>query len=281
MNRVASAAKFLKKSPSLRLGTLGFLGVLIVVMIGPLVVHWDPTAMDYEVILSPPSLRHPFGTDDLGRDLLVRVLHGGRISLAVGAATMMITAVAGAFVGLISGYSARVDFVLMRLMDILMSFPSLLLALAIMASLGSSEFNVVVALSLAYTPRTARVVRSAVLAIREATYVEAARALGISTMRILIRHVLPGAIPVLIVQQTFIFAYAILGEAGLSFVGVGIQPPTPSWGNIIGDARPVMQVAPWMVFFPGGAIMLCVFMLNLMGDGLREILDPKRRYVQA
>lgn len=281
MNRVARAAKFLKKSPSLRLGTLGFLGVLIVVMIGPLVVHRDPTAMDYSVILSPPSLRHPFGTDDLGRDLLVRVLHGGRISLAVGAATMMITAVAGAFVGLISGYSARVDFVLMRLMDILMSFPSLLLALAIMASLGSSEFNVVVALSLAYTPRTARVVRSAVLAIREATYVEAARALGISTMRILIRHVLPGAIPVLIVQQTFIFAYAILGEAGLSFVGVGIQPPTPSWGNIIGDARPVMQVAPWMVFFPGGAIMLCVFMLNLMGDGLREILDPKRRYVQA
>jgi len=281
MNRLAALRRFLRKSPSLRLGALGFLGVLAVVTIGPLVVPRDPTAMDYSVILSPPSLEHPFGTDDLGRDLLIRVLYGGRISLAVGAATMMLTAVAGTFVGLISGYSARVDFVLMRLMDILMSFPSLLLALAIMASLGSSEFNVVVALSLAYTPRTARVVRSAVLAIREATYVEAARALGAPTMRILIRHVLPGAIPALIVQQTFIFAYAILGEAGLSFVGVGIQPPTPSWGNIVGDARPVMEVAPWMVFFPGGAIMVCVLMLNLMGDGLREILDPKRRHVQA
>ena len=251
--------------------------VLGIVLIGPFVDRCDPTQMDYSNILSSPSAAHPFGSDDLGRDVLVRVLHGGRISLTVGAGTMIMTGVIGALIGLVCGYDKRADAVIMRLMDILMSFPSLLLALAVMASLGSSALNVLLALSLAYIPRTARVVRSEVLRVREATYVEAARALGISTTRILLLHVLPGALPSLIVQQTFIFAYAILGEAGLSFVGVGIQPPIPSWGNIIGDARAIMQTAPWMVFFPGAAIMLCVLTLNLMGDGLREILDPKRK----
>jgi len=269
------------KSPSLFVGIVGLGVLLLVVVVGPTMITADPTDMDYTAILLPPGRGHPLGTDDLGRDLLSRVLHGGRISLAVGAATMVMTAGLGGLVGLGCGGLARLDAVVMRVMDVLMSFPSLLLALAIMASLGSSAFNVVVALSLAYTPRTARVVRSVVLGVRQEAYVEAARALGFSTPRILLRHVLPGAIPALVVQQTFIFAYAVLGEAGLSFVGVGIQPPTPSWGNILGDARPIMQTAPWMVFFAGGAIMLCVLFLNLVGDGLREALDPKRRHVHT
>ncbi|MGQ9732862.1 MAG: ABC transporter permease [Candidatus Zipacnadales bacterium] len=281
MTKFQAVRSMVHKSPSLTVGALGFTLLLLIVLVGPPLARTDPTAMNYATILLPPGPRHPMGTDDLGRDLFVRVLYGGRISLAVGAATMLLTGLVGAGVGLLSGYLPRVDAVLMRLMDILMSFPSLLLALAIMASLGSSPLNVVVALSLAYTPRTARVVRSVVLAVRQVAYVEAARALGLSTVRILARHVLPAAIPALIVQQTFTFAYAVLGEAGLSFVGVGIQPPTPSWGNIIGDARPIMQTAPWMVFFAGGAIMLCVLLLNLFGDGLREILDPKRRHVQT
>ncbi len=270
-----------RRSPSLLVGSVGLVMLLTAVGVGPGLVGSDPRVMDFGAILLPPGRGHPLGTDDLGRDLLSRVLHGGRISLAVGATTMIVTGALGALVGLVCGTIPAVDMVVMRLMDVLMSFPSLLLALAIMASLGSSTSNVVVALSLAYLPRTARVVRSVVLGLRQEVYVEAARALGFSTPRVLVRHMLPGAIPALIVQQTFIFAYAVLGEAGLSFVGVGIQPPTPSWGNIIGDARPIMQTAPWMVFFAGAAIMLCVLFLNLLGDGLREILDPKRRHVKT
>lgn len=281
MTRLQRILRRFRKSPSLLVGAVGTVLLLGFLFGGPLITRVDPTAMDFTAILEPPQARHPMGTDDLGRDVLARVLHGGRISLTVGVLTMVLTGIAGGLVGLVSGYSPRVDSPLMRLMDILMSFPSLLLALAIMASLGSSLFNVVVALSLAYMPRTARVVRSVVLSIRQMAYVEAARAVGVSTPRLLALHVLPGAIPPLIVQQTFTFAYAVLGEAGLSFVGVGVQPPTPSWGNIVGDARPIMQTAPWLVFFAGGAIMLCVLFLNLLGDGLREVLDPKRRRAQT
>lgn len=278
---VTQAAKALRKSPSLLIGMLGLLFLLGIFIGGPYLHRADPTSLDLRNIFRSPQFRYPMGTDDLGRDLLARVLYGGRVSLAIGAMTGILTGAAGTAIGLLCGYFRQLDVLLMRLMDMLMSFPSLLLALAVMASLGSSWVNVVVALSLAYTPRTVRVVRSAVLSLREMTYIEAARALGLPTPRILIRHILPGVLPYLIVQQTFIFAYAVLGEAGLSFVGVGIQPPTPSLGNIIGDARPFMEVAPWMVFFPGGAISLCVLFLNFLGDGLREILDPKRRYVRT
>jgi len=161
-----------------------------------------------------------------------------------------------------------------------MSFPSLVLALAILAALGSNMFNVVIALSIVYTPRTARVVRSTVLSIKDEFYVEAARGIGASTFRVLFFHVLPASMPSLIVQQTFVFAYAILGEAGLSFVGIGVQPPAPSLGNILGDARALIQTAPWLVFAPGVAIIIAVFSLNLVGDGMREVLDPKRQNIQ-
>jgi len=272
--------KRLNQKPSLIIGGLGFGLLCVVILLGPFMVHIDPFAMDYSAILTPPSPAHLMGTDELGRDVFSRILYGGRISLAIGAAVAVLTGIIGTVIGLICGYFPKVDFVLMRLMDVLMAFPSLLLGLAIMAALGFSAFNVVIALSLAYMPRTVRVVRSVALATRQQGYIEAAQALGASTPRILFRHMLPAVIPVLTVQQTFIFAYAVLGEATLSFAGVGIQPPTPTLGNIIGDAQAFMQNAPWTVFFAGGVIMSCVLFLNLLGDGLREIFDPKRKHAR-
>jgi peptide/nickel transport system permease protein len=197
--------------------------------------------------------------------------------MMIGLQVMLVTMVLGTFTGLITGYFQRVDMLLMRFMDILMSFPSLLLAIAVLAVMGNNPVGVVIALSVVYSPRTARVVRSAVLSLREEMYVESAKAIGANTGRILLQYILPGVVPALVVQETFLFAYAILGEAGLSFVGVGIQPPTPSWGNILGDARVLIRQAPWLLFAPGLAIMLTVLSLNLVGDGLREALDPKRR----
>jgi len=270
----------IKQYPSLTIGGLGFGLLCLAVLLAPSLVHVDPLTINYMAILEPPSRAHLMGTDELGRDVFSRVLYGGRISLAIGAAVAVLTGIIGAAIGLICGYFSKIDFVLMRLMDVLMAFPSLLLGLAMMAALGFSAFNVVIALSLAYIPRTVRVVRSVALATRQQNFIEAAKALGASAPRILFRHMLPAAVPVLVVQQTFIFAYAVLGEAMLSFAGVGIQPPTPTLGNIIGDAQPFMQNAPWIVFFAGGVIMAYVLFLNLLGDGLREIVDPKRRYAR-
>lgn len=270
-------ARYFFRSHSFIIGLIVFIFFVLFCFIGPTIVSTDPVEMDYSVILRGPNFVHPLGTDDLGRDVLSRVIHGGQISLVVGAFTMLATGVLGGIVGLLAGYIRRLDTPLMRVMDALMAFPSLLLALTVMAALGSSIRNVIIALTLAYTPRTARLVRSTVLNIQNLTYVEAARAVAVPTWRILSHHILPSSLPTLVVQETFIFAYAILGEAGLSFVGVGIQPPQPSLGNILGDARALIQFAPWLIFFPGLAIVLSVLSLNLMGDGLQEIIDPKRR----
>jgi len=264
------------RDSSLMFGLGLFALLLTTMLLGPLVWRVSPTDMDFAQILAPPSAAYPFGTDELGRDVVARVLHGGRTSLAVGVQVMLITAVLGTFIGLATGFSRTVDAVLMRFTDIFMAFPALLLALAILAALGNRPINVVIALSLVYAPRTARLLRGQVLYLVEMTYVEASKAAGARRWQTLLRHVLPGLIPTLIVQETFLFAYAMLGEAGLSFVGVGIQPPLPSWGNILGDARVFIREAPWMLFFPGAAISLTVLSLNLLGDGLQKALDPKR-----
>lgn len=264
---------------SLLTGTIGFLAIVLLVVMLPWLYTTSPVEMDYSKILLSPGAQAYFGTDDLGRDLLARVLYGGRTSLVIGLEVMLVTTVFGAIIGLFTGYFDRVDMVVMRLMDITMSFPALLLAIAILAIMGNRPSGVVIALSVVYTPRTARVVRSVVLSLREEDYVTSALAVGCSTARILLLHVLPGVISALVVQETFLFGYAILGEAGLSFVGVGVQPPAPSWGNIMGDARVLLREAPWLMLFPGAAIMLTVLSLNLMGDGLRDALNPRR--VQA
>lgn len=277
MTRAAYPLRLLRANSSLMLGSSLFLALTAIILLGPMLWGKDPTEMNYARILSAPSAAAPFGTDELGRDVLARVLYGGRTSLAIGAQVMIITALLGTALGLATGFNRTVDELLMRVMDIFMAFPALLLALAILAALGNHPFNVVIALSLVYAPRTARIVRGQVLALIEHAYVEAAEALGARRWRSLVKHVLPGIMPALIVQETFLFAYAMLGEAGLSFVGVGIQPPTPSWGNILGDARVLIREAPWMLFFPGATITLTVLSLNLLGDGLREVLDPKRK----
>lgn len=277
MTKATFSRRRLLQNSSLVFGLGLFVVMALLILLGPLLWTKSPTDMDYLRILSAPSLDVPFGSDDLGRDVLARVLYGGRTSLIIGAQVMLVTALLGTLVGLATGFSRTLDEAIMRFMDIFMAFPALLLALAILAALGNTPFNVVLALSLVYAPRTARIVRGQVLSLMEHTYVEASEALGARRWRTLFWHVLPGIVPVLIVQETFLFAYAILGEAGLSFIGVGIQPPTPSWGNILGDARVLIREAPWMLFFPGAAITLTVLSLNLLGDGLREVLDPKRK----
>jgi peptide/nickel transport system permease protein len=264
---------------SLMLGSLGFVAMVLAVVAIPWLIATSPTDMDYAKILLVPSPQALFGTDDLGRDLFARVVHGGRTSMAIGLQVMVLTTVFGTLIGLLTGYFDRLDMFVMRLMDITMSFPALLLAIALLAIMGHNPLGVVIALTVVYSPRTARVVRSVVLSLREEDYVASALAVGCATPRILLRHILPGVVPALVVQETFLFAYAILGEAGLSFVGVGVQPPAPSWGNIMGDARVLIREAPWLMMFPGAAIMLAVLSLNLLGDGLRDALSPRR--VQA
>ncbi len=277
---IRTKANWIFRNRSLESGLIILFVVVSACLIGGTLLQNKSLAMDYTRILCPPCKAHPFGTDDLGRDVLSRVLCGGRMSIAIGGCVVLLTSFLGGAIGLVAGYSTRASLVLMRIMDLLMAFPALLLALAIMASLGSSVFNVAIALSLAYTPRIARVVRSVTIETREKTFIEAARSIGVPTPSILIRHLLPNALPQLIVQETFIFAYAILGEATLSFVGAGIQPPAASWGNILGDARALIREAWWLIFFPGIAVACTVLSLNLVGDGLRDLLDPRRKRVK-
>lgn len=253
----------------------GLLILLVVpVVVLPPVLGISPIRMS-AAVLRPPSVGHLFGTDSFGRDILIRVLYGARISLLIGLATMLITSAGGILIGTLAGFYHKVDNLLMRMMDVLMAFPSLLLALGVMAALGRSPGTVLVALALVYMPRTARVVRSVVLSLKQEQYIEAATALGASGGRLLARHLLPNVVPPLTVQATFVFGYAILAEAGLSFIGLGIQPPTPSLGNILGDARAVLREAPWSVFFPGGWTVGLVMAVNLLGDALREFVDPR------
>jgi peptide/nickel transport system permease protein len=257
----------------------GLLAIVIAVLMvgGTLILRYEPSTLDYAQILTGPGADHLLGTDALGRDLLARIVYGGYNSLFIGACVMLTTAFAGTLIGLVAGTMPRLDGLLMRLMDVLMGFPALLLALAILAALGNTAVNVVLALSLVYTPRTARIVRGDALVLSQLPYVEAAKSIGASRWRILFVHILPGIVPALVVQETFLFAYAILGEAGLSFVGLGLQPPNPSWGNILGEARASFQQAWWLVVFPGFTLALTVLALNLIGDGLGQAIDPKRR----
>jgi peptide/nickel transport system permease protein len=251
--------------------------VLLVALTAPLLATHDPTFLDPVSRLEPPGPGHIFGTDNFGRDTYSRVVWGAQVSLRVGGLVALVSVVLGTLIGLVAGYFPRLDAWLMRLMDGLMAFPGVILAVAIMAALGPHELNVIIALTVVYTPRLARVVRSVVLGVRELQYVEAARALGISTGRILFRHILPNCRAPLIVQATFIFAEAVLAEAGLSFLGVGTPPYIPSWGNMLGEARTYLATAPWTMLAPGAALMIAVLGLNLLGDGVRDLLDPRLR----
>jgi peptide/nickel transport system permease protein len=257
-------------------GTVMLLLVLVALIAGLIATH-NPTLIAGVDRLRPPTAYHFFGTDSQGRDVYSRVIYGSRLSLAVGFAVSLTTLIAGTVLGLLCGYYRRFDSVVMRVMDGMMAFPGIILAIGIMAVRGTQVSNVVLALSVVYTPRLTRVVRSIVLSLREMQFVEAARAIGNPNTRILWRHILPNCLSPLIVQASFIFAEAVLGEATLSFLGAGAPPEIPSWGSMLNDSKNVLRQAPWTMLFPGAAITLTVFALNLLGDGLRDLLDPRLR----
>jgi peptide/nickel transport system permease protein len=260
---------------SFRIGLIVLALLVLAAALGPWLRGIEPTAMQMRFRFQPPSARFPFGTDGYGRDVLARVLHGARLSLWVGLSVALLSGAAGMAIGVVAGQFRRLDSPLMRCMDALMAFPAIILAIGISAALGPQAASVIVALSVAYVPRTARIVRAAVLVIREAEFIEAARVAGAGSLRIIVRHLLPNCLGPLVVQLTFVFAYAILAEATLSFLGIGPPPPTPSWGNIIAEGRDYSVEAWWVMLFPGLAISLAALGMNLLGDGLRDVLDPR------
>jgi peptide/nickel transport system permease protein len=227
--------------------------------------------------LQGPSGAHWLGTDDLGRDVLTRALYGARVSFLVGGAVTLVTAVCGTILGLVAAYYPRADGIVMRVMDGLMAFPSILLAIGIMASLGPSALNVVLALAVVYTAPVARLVRAAALVTKQLPYVESARMIGASDSRILGRHILPNVLTPIIVQCTFTAALAIISEASLSFLGAGVPPQTPTWGNMLRDGQRLLSRAWWVSVFPGTGLFLTVLSFNLLGDALRDALDPRTR----
>lgn len=241
----------------------------------PLITDKDPTKLDIPNKIQAPQSAFPMGTDNFGRDTFARVLYGGRLTLMVGGLTVLFSALGGTILGLMAGYNHRLDPWIMRALDSIMAFPAILLAIAIMAALGPRTANVVIALTVVTVPRFARVVRSAVLVVREEVYVDAARAVGAPTWAILFRHILPNCLSPIIVQSTYGFATAVLSESSLSFLGVGAPPTEPSWGIILSEGRVLIAQAPWLTFFPGFAIVLVVLGMNLFGDGLRDALDPR------
>ena len=251
---------------------LALLGALV----GPALSPFDPASQELALRLATPSLLHPFGLDELGRDILARVLAGARISFLVGFTVVVVSASLGTMLGAVAGYfGGRIDDLVSRVIDILLAFPGLLLAIALVAVLGPSLANVLFALTIIGWVGYARLVRGQVLRAREFEYVHAARALGASTPRILWKHIIPTAIPAVVVQATLGMAGAIIGEASLSFLGLGVQPPTPSWGTMLNGGRAHILDAPHLTLFPGLAIALLVLGLNFLGDGLRDRIDPR------
>lgn len=229
-----------------------------------------------KALLQPPSYEHWFGTDHLGRDVFARIVHGSRISLSIGITSTVISLIIGGLLGAVSGYyGGKIDNIIMRLLDTLMCIPSILLALAIIAALGPSIRNLMIAIIVSYIPGFTRIIRSSILTVVGQDYIEAARSCGMGDMRIILRHVVPNAIGPIIVQATMAVADVIISAAGLSFLGMGIQPPQPEWGAMLSDAREYMRPCPYLVIFPGLSIVLAALSLNLLGDGLRDALDPR------
>jgi peptide/nickel transport system permease protein len=266
---------FIYRHPTIAMGGLLLGVILFIAIFAPFLFTVDPTALAPAKRTRPPSQLYWFGTDMLGRDIYSRVLYGSRISLLVGFSVAAVSSVVGMAIGVCAGFIRLLDAVVMRVMDGLMSIPSILLAIAFMALIGASVENVVIAISIAEIPRVARLVRGVVLSLREQPYVEAAIASGTSIPKIIWRHILPNTLAPIIVQATFICASAMLAEATLSFIGAGTPPTIPSWGNIMAEGRALWQVKPFIVFFPAAFLSVTVLAVNLLGDGLRDALDPR------
>ena len=266
-----------------KLAMLG-LAILVVMVVLAVCADWiadydtNVTGMNMAERLQTPSAKHWFGTDSYGRDVFARIIHGSRLSLSLSIFAMLAAVAIGSIIGAIAGYyGGRVDDVLMRLMDILLAIPPMLMSISIVAALGHSMVNLMIALSLAYIPVFARVIRSSILTVKGQEFIEAAKACGTSNARIILRHIIPNAIGPIIVQATLAMGSTILIISSLSFMGMGIQPPQPEWGTMLYEGRDLIRTSPYLVIFPGIAIALAVLSLNLLGDGLRDALDPRMK----
>jgi len=265
----------LRRHPTAIAGAVVLTLMIVIAILAPWLGTVDPQAVSPLKRLTPPSEPFWFGSDMLGRDVYSRVIYGARVSLAVGLAVAFLSTLVGLAIGLVTGYIRWLDAIVMRIMDGLMSIPSVLLAIALMALTKASIENVIVAITLAEVPRVVRLVRSLVLTLREQPYVEAAVAAGTTLPRILSRHILPNTVAPLLVQATYVCASAMITEAILSFIGAGTPPNIPSWGNIMAEARSLFQIAGYLIFFPGLCLSLTVLAVNLLGDGMRDALDPR------
>jgi len=259
-------------------GALVVSSVLIVALFAPFLAPYDPIEADFVNQLKGPSKKYLLGTDEMGRDILSRIIYGSRISLITGVGSVIISLVLGGIIGLVAGYYAGwFDHIVMRIMDLMMAFPYLLLALLILATFGSGTSKVILTIGIVYIPTFARITRGSAITVKEQDYVEAIVALGASDLRILMRHVLLNAFPPLLVQSTLCIGYAIINSASLSFLGLGTEPPTPDWGLMMSMGREYIRDASWLITFPGIAVLITVIGFNLLGDGLRDSLDPRMR----
>jgi len=267
--------RWLRKYPTLIFGALLIIAIAVMSAAAPWIAPYDVTSIDPLARLKPPSEAHYFGTDAMGRDVFSRVVWGGRVSLVVAIAVAVLATILGVVLGLIAGFNRIADAVIMRIMDGMMAIPDILLAIALVAIVRPSIGTVIVAITVPQVPRMVRLVRSLALTLREQLFVEAAHAIGTRVPAILWRHVLPNTLAPVVVQATFIAASAVLTEAVLSFLGVGVPAQVPSWGNMIAEGRNVVAMAPYIIFFPGLFLALTVLSINMMGDGLRDRLDPR------
>ncbi len=264
-------------SPGLIIGFAGFAVILALALLVPALSDTDPNAMVVIDRLKPPSGEHLLGTDEFGRDLFVRLMYGARVSLWGGGCVAVFSCVLGVIAGIYASYFKILDHILMRICDGLIAIPGILLAIALIAALGTSSWNVIAALTIVYTPSVARTVRASAMVIREQPYVEAAKVQGFTNFRILWKLILPGVISQLTVQASFVFAQAIISEASLSFLGAGVPAPAASWGNMLQASKLIFSKAPLTMICPGAAVILCVLSLNLLGDGLRDFMDPRTK----
>lgn len=264
-----------RKHPYIAIGGVVIVVVFFAALAAPLLTKFNPLEVNGKDRLLPPSLEHLMGTDHFGRDIMSRLVYGARISMEVGISVVILSTIIGGLIGLAAGYYHKVDNLIMRILDGFMAFPGIIIAIILAAVWGAGKSNIILALSFAYFPQMARVVRGCVLTGKEWECVESAKSSGAKDGHILLKYILLNSLSPIIVQATFTFAVAILDEAALSFLGLGIEPPHPSWGGMITEGRSFMGVAPWGMIFPGAAIMVTVLGLNLLGDGLRDYLDPR------
>jgi peptide/nickel transport system permease protein len=272
-----SVLTLLLSRPTAMIGIAILVVVALMAIFAPFIATIPPNKLSVVNRLTPPGATWLFGTDEFGRDIFSRTLYAGRLSLLVGISVVAIATLLGLVLGLLAGFFRRLDPPLARIIDALMAFPDVLLAIALVAALGPSLLTIIITLGLVYAPRLARIVRASTLVIRELPFVEASRALGVPSWKIILRHVLRNLTSPILVQSTFVFAHAMLAEAALSFLGVGVNPEVPTWGTMIAAGRQYVGQADWAIFFPGLAIVLSVLSLQMIGDGLRDLLDPRLR----